>query len=106
MRDPERLPIEWPEPTLTLTGQETTPPEPAPRRQSGWIIPMAAGFLGAGVAITTVLVTGIGQSTEPPVERVTEIVRTEIATPEAVTTNSLAAAVARRVVPSVVTGPP
>jgi S1-C subfamily serine protease len=64
---------------------------------------MAAGFLGAGVAIATVLVTGIGESNEPPVERVTEIVRTEIAVPETVTTNSLAAAVARRVIPSVVT---
>ncbi|MGI9609848.1 MAG: S1C family serine protease, partial [Acidimicrobiia bacterium] len=79
------------------------PPPPSPPPRTGWLIPMAAGFLGAGVAIATVLVTGIGQSDDPPVERVTEIVRTEIATPETVTTNSLAAAVARRVVPSVVT---
>lgn len=103
MHDPERLPIDWPPPVTTLSGPDATPPAPAPRARSGWIIPMAAGFLGAGVAIATVLVTGIGQSNEPPVERVTEIVRTEIATPETVTTNSLAAAVARRVVPSVVT---
>jgi len=103
MHDPERLPIEWPAPVTTLPGPDAEPAAPAPRPRTGWIIPMAAGFLGAGVAIATVLVTGIGQSNEPPVERVTEIVRTEIAVPETVTTNSLAAAVARRVVPSVVT---
>ena len=102
MPEPERLPIEWPEPVTTLAEPEPIPP-PVPRQRTGWVIPIVAGFLGAGVAIATVLVTGIGQSSEPPVERVTEVVRTEIATPESVTTNSLAAAVARRVVPSVVT---
>jgi S1-C subfamily serine protease len=64
---------------------------------------MTAGLLGAGVAIATVLVTGIGQPDEPVIERVTEIVRTEIAIPDTVSFKSLAAAVARRVVPSVVT---
>ncbi len=103
MHDPERLPIEWPEPVTTLPGPDATPPAPAYPPRTGWLVPMVAGFLGAGVAIATVLVTGIGQSNEAPIERVTEIVRTEIATPVNVTTNSHAAAVARRVVPSVVT---
>lgn len=103
MHDPERLPIEWPLPVATLPDPEAAPSTPPPSTRAGWLIPMAAGFLGAGVAIATVLVTDIGRSSEPQIERVTEIVRTEIATPETVTTNSLAAAVARRVVPSVVT---
>lgn len=64
---------------------------------------MLAGLLGAAVAISVVLVTGIGRPDEPTTERVTEVVRTEIAIPEEFTTNTLAGAVARRVVPSVVT---
>jgi S1-C subfamily serine protease len=63
---------------------------------------MIAGLLGATVAIGTVLVTGIGRPDEPVTDRVTEVVRTEIVTPEQVSSNSLASAVARRVVPSVV----
>ncbi len=63
---------------------------------------MAAGFLGAGVALATVFATDLGRP-EAVTDRVTQIVRTEIVTPENVTVNSLAAAVARRVTPSVVT---
>ncbi|MDH3538471.1 MAG: S1C family serine protease [Acidimicrobiia bacterium] len=76
--------------------------QPAKGRRTGWIIPLVAGFLGASVAIATVLVTGLGTDS-PVTERVTEVVRTEIVTPDRLSANSQAAAVARRVVPSVVT---
>jgi S1-C subfamily serine protease len=101
MHDHERLPIEWPEPAASLQSAEPVVSQPARSRTTGWVIPLVAGFLGASVAIATVLVTGLG--TDSPVERVTEVVRTEIATPDAVAVNSQAAAVARRVVPSIVT---
>ncbi len=100
MREDERLPIAWPEPIEAPAPPEPIPPPP---RGPGWVVPLMAGLLGAGIAIGTVLVTDIGRSSEPPVERVTEIVRTEIVTPDNISTNSLAAAVARRVIPSVVT---
>jgi len=103
MHEPERLPIQWPEPVQTLPVVQPTPPEPAPASGSGWLVPMIAGLLGASVAIGTVLVTGIGRPDEPVTERVTEVIRTEIVTPESVSANTLPAAVARRVVPSVVT---
>ncbi|MGI9648892.1 MAG: S1C family serine protease [Acidimicrobiia bacterium] len=103
MHEPERLPIQWPEPVETLPVAAPSPVEPPPVTGSGWLVPMIAGLLGASVAIGTVLVTGIGRPDEPVTDRVTEVVRTEIVTPEQVSSNSLASAVARRVVPSVVT---
>lgn len=102
MHEPERLPIHWPEP-VTYLPQPEPPPEPERPDASTWLVPMLAGLLGAAVAIGVVLVTGIGRPDAPTTERVTEIVRTEIATPDEVSTNTLAGAVARRVVPSVVT---
>lgn len=100
MHEPEPLPLAWPEPLVTV---EPPPPTPEPARPatSEWLVPMLAGLLGAAVAIGVVLVTGIGSPDEP--ERVTEIVRTEIATPDRVSVGTLATAVARRVTPSVVT---
>ncbi len=103
MHDPERLPIEWPEPATTIPPSASTPPPVPAAPRISWIVPLTAGFLGASVAIAIVLATGIGSSDEPITERVTEIVRTEIVTPDEVSANSQASAVARRVVPSVVT---
>lgn len=103
MHEPERLPIFWPEPVVELRPREPSPPPEPPPDASTWLVPMLAGLLGAAVAISVVLVTGIGRPDEPTTERVTEVVRTEIAIPEEFTTNTLAGAVARRVVPSVVT---
>lgn len=102
MHDHERLPIDWPEPAATIQPAEPVVPDRARGRASTWIIPLVAGFLGASLAIGTVLVTGLGTD-NPVTERVTEIVRTEIVTPDTLSANSQAAAVARRVIPSVVT---
>jgi S1-C subfamily serine protease len=96
MQDDERLPIEWPEPVATVRPAEPAVSHP-PKASTSWIIPLVAGFLGAGVAIATALVIGLGTD-NPVTERVTEIV-----TPDRVAANSQAAAVARRVVPSIVT---
>lgn len=102
MHEPEPLPLAWPEPVVTVEAEPAPLPvgEPA---GSQWLIPMLAGLLGAGVAIGAVLVFGLGTSNEPTTERVTEVVRTEIVAPEAISTSNLSAAVARRVTPSVVT---
>jgi len=103
MQDPERLPIEWPQPVTTIESPQTEAPQPPPLPRTGWIVPITAGFLGASAAIAIAVATGIGTSDDPITERVTEIVRTEIVTPDSVSSNSQAAAVARRVIPSVVT---
>jgi S1-C subfamily serine protease len=102
MHDHERLPIEWPEPAATIQPAEPVVSVRAPSRAATWIIPLVAGLLGASVAIATVLVTGLG-SDNTVTDRVTEVVRTEIVTPGTVSVNSRAAAVARRVIPSIVT---
>ncbi|NNC93040.1 MAG: PDZ domain-containing protein [Acidimicrobiia bacterium] len=102
MHDNERLPIEWPEPDPTIQPAEEPLSPAAKGRGRSWIIPLVAGFLGAAVAIATVLVTGLGTD-NAVTERITEVVRTEIVTPDRVAVNSQAAAVARRVVPSIVT---
>ncbi|MDH3605579.1 MAG: S1C family serine protease [Acidimicrobiia bacterium] len=100
MRDHQRLPITWPEPIETLPPTQALPPS---KPRGGWLLPLGAGVLGASLAMGTVLVTDLGRSSDPPVERITEIVRTEIVTPENISASSTAAAVALRVVPSVVT---
>ncbi|MBT8202248.1 MAG: PDZ domain-containing protein [Acidimicrobiia bacterium] len=102
MHEPERLPIPWPEPAATVPEPEPQTPPPARSGHAAWLIPLLAGMLGALVAVAVVLVAGIGRSTEPGTDRITEIVRTEIVTPENVTVDTQAAAVARLVTPSVV----
>lgn len=103
MQEPDQLPLEWPEPPRTL--EPVTHGPEANRRQTseGWPVPLAAGFLGATLAVVVVLASGIGRTPTPPVGTIPEVVRTEIVTPDNVTVGNQAAAVARRVVPSVVT---
>lgn len=103
MHKPQQLPLEWPEPPRKLEpvapGLEATPVQALP----GWLVPLVAGFLGATLAIVVVLASGIGKSETTPIGTIPEVVRTEIVTPDNVSVGTQAAAVARRVVPSVVT---
>lgn len=108
--NPEPFPIDWPDPTPTVV--ELPPPEPEPDsgdRWRKWGIPAVAGFIGTAVALAAAAVIwnvarddATTTSTTP--ETLTErVVVTEILTPENVDVSTLAAAAARRVIPSVVT---
>jgi S1-C subfamily serine protease len=101
----ERLPIEWPEARPVIRELPPAPPPTAPKRPwTNWGLPLIAGLVGAGLAIGIAFATGFGRERvvvqEGPTDR---IVVTEILSPEETTDISTrAAAVARRVTPSVV----
>ncbi len=100
MHETDQLPIEWPEPE-----QGAEPKEAAIQHEHKrpWLIPLLAGFLGASIAIAGALTFDLGRAKNTTTERVTERVITELVSTENVDVESQAGAVARLVVPSVVT---
>lgn len=98
MHESDQLPIDWPEPEPSLPA-ELAAPYAEPTRP--WFVPLAAGFLGATLAVAGVLAFDLGRTENRTTERVTERVLTELVSTNSV--DSQAAAVAKLVVPSVVT---
>lgn len=97
--EPDRLPIEWPAPTERVE-PEPEPAAPPPGKWATIGVPILAGFVGAALAVGAVAVFDV-LSDDPAPETVVERVVTEIANP--VDVSSPTAAVARKVVPSIVT---